>query len=337
MSLPASYAQWLEALLGAPLPVETRATCHACAQCVPRVPAAQAFRPDVRCCTYVPRLPNFLVGRLLRDADDPEHGPALAPGLETLRRRMGDAEGVDPIGLEVTDADVAAYDRLLANEAFGRDPDVTCPHLLGDGRCGIWRHRNGVCATWFCRHDRGQHGDLFWAAAQRWLSALEHRLGLWAAEAVFLECRRVVDPEALSGGDWGGWTVDRAQYYRACAAAVDRLDWDGVLRVAGERLAGEAEALRSAYAPFFDLEPPARVQVGEHQLLDDDGVEARLQGYSITDWVTVPSGLAPLIDTFDGERLVQIRARLGRAGVGLSPAVLGELLDHQILVPLREH
>lgn len=333
MSLPATYARWLEALIGAPVPVETRATCHACAQCVPRMPAAQAFRPDVRCCTYVPRLPNYAIGRLLNEADL----PGAAEGVATLRQRMLDPEGIDPLGLEVSQADLNAYDRLLANDAFGRDPDVSCPHLLKDGRCGVWRHRNGVCATWFCRHDRGAVGDAFWDATQKWLTALEHRVGLWAAEAVFFNGRRTVDPEALSRGEWGGWNIDRETFYRATAVVVDGLDWPEIARIAGDRLDDEAQAVLLAHGPMRKPDRPRRVAASPLEILDDVGGVARLQGYSDTDWVEVPSAALPILDAVDGASLVEIRQSLAARRIPLAEGVLESLIDQEILVPLREH
>lgn len=333
MSLPASYARWLEALIGAPVPIETRATCHACAQCVPRMPASQAFRPDVRCCTYIPRLPNYAIGRLLAE----EANADTAEGLASVRRRLAGGEAIDPLGLEVTQVDLAAYDRLLANDAFGRDPDVTCPHLLKDGRCGVWRHRNGVCATWFCRHDRGAVGDAFWDAAQKWLTALEHRVGLWAAEVVFFAGRRTVDPEALTRGDWGGWNIDRETFYRATAVAVDGLDWTGVARVAGDRLDDEAQAVRAAFEPMRRPEYPRRFEVSPLQILDEEGGVARVQGYSDTDWVEVPSALLPMLEALDGARLVDIREALAKRHIPIEPGTLEALVDQEVLVPLREH
>ena len=41
------------------------------------------FHRDTKCCTYLPDLPNFLVGRILEDPD-----PALAPGRASVERRI---------------------------------------------------------------------------------------------------------------------------------------------------------------------------------------------------------------------------------------------------------
>ena len=80
--LPPLYANWLAELLGGPVPRESRATCDHCAMCSAEGPAAAAvgshsyyFDPNVKYCSFVPDLPNFLVGRILSDDD-----PAALPG-----------------------------------------------------------------------------------------------------------------------------------------------------------------------------------------------------------------------------------------------------------------
>jgi hypothetical protein len=38
--------------------------------------SALAFHPETKCCTYIPALPNFLVGRIVED-DDPCSWPGV--------------------------------------------------------------------------------------------------------------------------------------------------------------------------------------------------------------------------------------------------------------------
>src|SRR5687767_5199250 len=81
--LPPLYEAWIDQLLGSAIPPETVATCHDCAM-LPRageevVPGEDRFSPRVKCCTFQPSLPNFLVGRILSDED-----PAMAAGRATV-------------------------------------------------------------------------------------------------------------------------------------------------------------------------------------------------------------------------------------------------------------
>src|ERR1044071_2985933 len=85
--LPTLYARWAAALLSAPIPRETEATCDDCAM-VSSDPETIAFRHDTKCCTFTPVLPNFLVGAVL---DEPSIEARIATGL-----------AVSPLGLGVT-------------------------------------------------------------------------------------------------------------------------------------------------------------------------------------------------------------------------------------------
>ncbi|MBA3549133.1 MAG: hypothetical protein H0T76_21825, partial [Nannocystis sp.] len=64
--LPPRYTAWITNLLGGTLPQEQVATCHSCVMQA-EAPEGYRFRADAKCCTYVPALPNFLVGAALRE------------------------------------------------------------------------------------------------------------------------------------------------------------------------------------------------------------------------------------------------------------------------------
>lgn len=77
--LPPLYDGWMLELLEGVIPRESRATCNNCAMCsqpgAESGPRERYFDPTIKCCTYIPVLPNFLVGRILTDDD-----PAARPG-----------------------------------------------------------------------------------------------------------------------------------------------------------------------------------------------------------------------------------------------------------------
>src|SRR5215471_13024784 len=85
--LPPLYEKWIVDLVGGTIPRESRATCDNCAMCASGATqdaAAQSyfFDPTIKCCTYVPTIPNFLVGRILSDAE-----PAAQPGRASVEKR----------------------------------------------------------------------------------------------------------------------------------------------------------------------------------------------------------------------------------------------------------
>ncbi len=174
---PPLYTPWLHDLLSGVLPAEeSKATCDNCVMCQAGETTSPGvfFDPSVRCCTYQPAIPNYLVGRILRDRD-----PALAAGRATVERRIEARMAVTPWGLDQSRGFRLLYDNGRAH--FGRAPGLRCPHYIDSeaGTCGIWRHRPGVCATWFCKHERGKIGFEFWKQLAHLLREMERELGLW--------------------------------------------------------------------------------------------------------------------------------------------------------------
>src|SRR5450631_4114901 len=101
--LPAVYRVLLPAFFEREAIHEDKATCSDCAMCdksssngggsrsAGTGDGVSYFRPDTKCCTFQPHLPNYLVGALLRDAD-----PALAEGQRRIRARIAQRVGVTP-------------------------------------------------------------------------------------------------------------------------------------------------------------------------------------------------------------------------------------------------
>src|SRR5580704_17978080 len=87
------YGTRLPSFFDRPAIEETRATRNDCAMCdkgsAPAGLATESFRPDVKCCSYHPTLPNYLVGEALADE-------SLAVGRERLRAKIAARIGVTP-------------------------------------------------------------------------------------------------------------------------------------------------------------------------------------------------------------------------------------------------
>jgi len=97
-TLPPLYAGWMAEFLDGAVPAETAATCEQCAMCAPDAAAPVSldfFDPATKCCTYIPSLPNFLIGRILDDAS-----PEAAPGRASIERRIDERVGVTPLGMQ---------------------------------------------------------------------------------------------------------------------------------------------------------------------------------------------------------------------------------------------
>ena len=354
--LPGLHAKWMAALLGGGIPRESRATCNDCAM---RPRDAQDsgsettfFDPVIKCCTYVPTLHNFLVGRVLSDAD-----PGAQYGRATVQKRIADAVGVTPLGLAQPPVHSLLYRSVT--DGFGRSRALRCPHFNEDGgRCGIWRNRNATCSTWFCKHLRGHVGFEFWRESlhpllqaverdlARWC-VLELRVGeealrqmmatgdwLFEAGAVTGEALdNRVDPKAYARS-WGEWRGREQEFFRRCSELVQTLAWADVLALCGAEARGYARLTQQAYARLTSTDLPARLRAAPYQVAQTRAGIRRVSTYSMLDPLDAPESVLQLLQYFDGRPTADALALIAaERGVTLDAALVRKLVDFKLLVP----
>ena len=352
--LPALYARWIDDLLGAPIEPETHATCADCAMGAPVKerpdPEAVYFNPRVKCCTFVPALPNFLVGRILRD-----RARGRAQGRASVEARIAAGAGVTPLGLGRSPA------QHVPDAAFGHDEAYLCPHFVQQdgGICSIWHHREAVCATFFCKFVRGALGANFWGALRRLLEAVEQALAWQCVETLDVGAATVslllgaagdarhdtVTPRqdgTYAPADfraiWGRWAGRERAFYEAAAGVVERLSWREILERAGPQVRLRAQLVREAHArlraPAIPVGPLRRSPVVATTL---DSTTVRLTTYSGMDPITMPRALFDALVHFDGRAAAPaILAIEAEQGLRIDPDVVGRLVDFEVLVPAPE-
>ncbi|MFO0555225.1 MAG: hypothetical protein U0271_43000 [Polyangiaceae bacterium] len=261
-ALPPLYDRWLEEVLGEALPIEQRAACHACVMCPgdgEEHPLTRevAFVPDAKCCTYLPHLPNYLVGAIL---SDPELAESGAP--RELAARIAQRRGSTPLGVGPTPEERARLSEVTENDGFGRRTDVVCPYFEPEaGLCGLWRHRDAVCSTWFCKFDRGLASVRLWRSVKDLLAAVEWELSVALLGELDVDASRSISlyddvgclrERASSAADeehrWGRWFGRERALYEACARLAAELDWQSVRLRGGQRIA----ALEASVLPRFE-------------------------------------------------------------------------------------
>ena len=352
-TLPPLYAGWIGDILTAPPPRETAATCESCAMCGTAAdPVALTFRPETKCCTYVPNLPNFLVGRILDDTDT-----ASARGRASVEARITRRIGVTPLGLATPPATAALY-RLGGAAAFGRADTLRCPHYLPEegGRCGIWRHRNGTCSTWFCKHDRGRTGQRLWQMLDQLFFAVERSLARWCVLESTLDADarahlfphgtdRKSDPSLDGAGidgrvdddrytaQWGSWAGREAEWFRSRAAHVAGLAWVDVERIGGVDVRLFARLAREASDAQASARLPSRLAAASCEVMSSSRADrVHLVGYSGTDPLEVPRGVLDVLPYFNGGATDEALARIRRdEGVEVERALVGKLVDFGLL------
>lgn len=353
-ALPPLYARWADALLDAPIPEETVATCASCA--MEGQAGATAFDPKTKCCTFQPTLANFLVGAILADTDG---SSAARQGRETVRARVAVGAGVTPLGLARSERFRALYATTGHGDAFGNAHSLRCPHYVErGGLCGVWRHRESTCATWFCKHDRGAVGHAFWRALQALLLAGESALARHAllvldpgpdALAELARSHAHIDPTPrLDAADvderrdpvrhralWGRWLGREEEYFVECARLTASLAWPDVLALGGADLALHARVVKDAFATLLDERVPARVRVHRYEVAAVTAETTRVSTYSKYDPLELPNELVELLPYFDGRPTRRALAEIERRrGVALDVDTVRQLVDYEVLVPV---
>jgi len=271
-TLPPVYRHLLNEFFDKPKVVETRATCDRCSMCDhgdPSPVAMEYFDPTTKCCTFTPLLPNYLVGAILAD-----ESPEMAVGRGRIKNTIGKRISVTPhyvgrprkVSLLMT-----AY-----ADVFGRAKSLKCPYYDDDnpaGTCSIWRHREVICMTYYCKYSGGMRGYEYWGALKDYLMIVQQILAQTAA--------RIVDPtvvepqfkrnlltledmEDLPPKDsdyaawWGRWVGREEEFYLKChewvqnvspAAFAKHVDASKEGKAALERLVAKYELTQNKILP----------------------------------------------------------------------------------------
>jgi hypothetical protein len=314
---PPLYSQWVQQLLGGrPVPDESRANCSDCAMCKPpdRITARdRVFNPSTKCCTYIPVLPNFLVGGILQDED-----PQFAEG-KSLFQREGEKLVVAPSGVEPP----WHYWWHYYDKSFGEVAILRCPYYIDrdGGLCGIWNYRNSRCTTWFCKHDRGIFGLNFWCALSDLLACVEKNLSAWCIRE--LELQIPEQPSNAADSVWGNWCGREQDFYKQCFHMVSGLSWPEALELSGQQAVALVEDVLKKFQTLMDSGSlPSELRMGNFtsENLEDDAV--RIWGYRSYDPIDLP---VPVFEQIKSGNLNS-----------LEPDLVRKLYELQILIAAGE-
>jgi hypothetical protein len=299
------------------------------------------FNRETKCCTYVPRLPNFLVGSALL-----EQSPDAVAGVRLLASRIEAKVGVSPLGVWPP----SHFETLYRSDSghFGVSRAL---------RCGIWRHRNAVCSTWFCKHERGVASRHFWMALEQLLTAVE--------EAVARHCVLALSPgpdalralfphrseeQAAAARDvrhidgvvdephhrlvWGSWLGREREYFERAARIAAELSWDEVRRVGGVEIELHERIARDARSALDARSLPDRLRVAPFRVVGWEGEARLVVTYSRYDPLELMGDLVDALALFDGRPTGEaLRAIARERGLRLDPALVRDLVDFGVLVP----
>ena len=348
--VPLTYHRLVPEFFDAPVHEERHATCSECAMCAAPGAAADGgvyFSPSTKCCTYHPALPNYAVGGLL--LDDSEAG---REGRRRIAETIAGRVGITPFGVHPPPRFQFLMDHGKAG--FGRATSLVCPFLDQEQRgCTVWAYREAECATWFCKHNHGLDGRLFWSALKTYLQHVQRvlsghalrELGFDAAQILAgvakpsnLDAWQLDDlppPDGRYRGMWKEWTGREAELYTSAHRIVSALDRPTFERIAGlehdllvEALAAAHRAITIPAVPDPLIKNP---HMRVHRGLDDSYV---ITTYSTFDPTRLRKGVFELLDQFDGKRRTEdVRAAIqAQTGLRISDSFLTRLYHERILV-----
>jgi Fe-S-cluster containining protein len=351
--MPPLYRPKLGDLFDRPPITETRATCDDCAMCDKRdnsegraeVLDTAFFRPNLKCCTYHPTLPNYLVGAVLSAAS-----PDLTVGKTRIREKIAGRIGVTPEWLAAPRKYLVLLD-AARESSFGRSESLLCPYYEREtGRCSVWQNRESVCATFFCKHTAGATGHAFWTALRRYLYHVERSLAGYAAKSVDPS---LVEPSlprhALTREDledrapreyaqtWGAWLGREEVFYVACASRVEAMGREEFSRVVDDT--GGRPLLEAAQVAYEAVSAPTLlprlVRSRDMRVVPAAG-GVGVTTYSRYDSLFLTQDLYDLLGQFTDEPLADVVLRLQREhGVDIPESLLLELQLHGVLTPPR--
>ena len=317
--------------------------------------ADRTFNPTTKCCTYHPDIHNFMAGNILAD-DSPEGYGAR----RTLERRIAARYGVTPMSV----APPPVYTVLYTNSAlsqphvFGHAASLKCPFYVEHlGQCGVWRHREAVCATFFCKYERGTVGKNFWRTLAAFIGQLEFTLRIWALNQVDptttisnaclnaeLHKPKGLDAAGLAGVVppgvyerlWGPYVGREAELYKLCAELVNKLEFAQVLEIGGGFLAPAAVAIQDMHRRLIATELPERITRGANALVQISRTPGKLRlksGSAPYDHIDVPAEALATATRLVDRPLAQARAELQAAGEEIADETLRALIDFEVVVP----
>lgn len=360
--LPDLYSSFLHEPFDLHTPPTTLSTCHHCAMVCPsnqdqlqtETVAQGYFSPDVKCCSFFPRIPNYLLGALFANQD-----PAFDEGRERVKKIINSHIGVTPGWLGGSKKYYLLFFSAY-EKSFGRSTTLRCPFFLNDsGLCSIWKFRETDCSTFFCKHDRGAESTHFWRTFENAMAVIETILANYAGKQVFPEMAHEVKrlgtqpqldtyeledkapPKELYDNWWGEWSGREVAFYVKCYEVIQNLTQDTFL----ELIEGNKQ-LASLIPSFTKIQD----EVFHPRIPESLVINPRLRTWDISEEHTVFSGyrryhpivmiseIKELLEYFEEEAKVEeVRQKiLEKDEVDIPDEIFLQLYQFRILTTTEE-
>ena len=285
----------------------------------------------------------------------------MSVGRDSVKKRIQAGLAVTPRGLEWPLKLKAEYHQM-ETRAFGRAQSFKCPHYVDErgGLCGIWKYRNSVCSTWFCKYVRGAVGREFWETAKQLMMAIEADLARWCAVKLNLDesaLQLFLTPRLMPGQiptlkledlddqvdtaeyrrAWANWAGREYEFYVACGALVARLKWADVMSICGPEVELRARMVAKSYRNLIAEDIPERLQYGTFAVTEVKNGSYKTHHPDIgLDAFHLSERVMRLLPYFDGRPTPEIVNQIAQEEkLRFPPELLRRLVDFRILNPVE--
>ena len=249
--IPEFYYKFLPDLFNEEIPEESFTNCQECPMiCNSReelnTDLSKPFAPDTKCCTFIPRIPNYFAGAILSDQND-----SMEAGKKTLIQKINEKKGIYPQGVYPTKKYSMLYE-WGKNQSFGKSLALRCPYYIqGKYNCTLWKYREAICATWFCKNLAQNAGHSFWSSITRYFKHVQESLLTYVIQK---EGLHLIDPYGtdnhLSYEDiddlamskeeysyrWGEWEGREIEFYKHAFQSISSLSKEEFESISGIQL-----------------------------------------------------------------------------------------------------
>lgn len=184
------------------------------------------FSPKTKCCTYHPKLSNYLVGGLLKAGGD---------GAKRIKNKIENRVKVSPKGIYPPKLREYIFNNMDKASTFGKIDELLCPYY-DDGACTVWSHREATCSTFFCNPNYSIKGSIFWDSVKLYMQniqrALEIHCLLELGYSIESSDKKLynydLDPNQLMPDQkyneiWAHWSNREEDFYIQCNEIVTAL------------------------------------------------------------------------------------------------------------------
>ena len=356
--LPSFYENFLpKNFFKKTMELEKTADCSNCIMCKPKREnhhLEKYFNNDTKCCTYYPKLPNYLVGAILVDNSE-----AMWMGKNKILAAINDGMGVSPLGLLRPEKYTLIYQNVFHENPllFGKVSSLVCPYL-DNGNCTVWKYRNGVCTTWFCWSDNGVDGIVFWNSLKKYLTTLENKLIKYtllhqgfstlevdtqfnANEALKRKIKLLkedINEESLNSNDykalWGHYYKNEAEHYINCFNLVKNLNEEEFNQIMGIDGKALLQDLENKFSEMISRNVPSyliRNSNIKFIAIDEDNEKAHLEVDNCS--FSIPYMLYESLIYFNGKTSnAEVLSRVEEQGLKMDDELLLYLYKHRFLV-----